>query len=346
MSLASIIYGNGYPIIVSDRAISERGFMGKVILPSTGQESIGDTPVVDFRVKSIIIKEILCVAFVGLVIEIERMCEIIVNHFHIHEVNKETLGVFLSEMTHTEDISVLFALGGPEFDQNKVMVACSGQWLQDHTKDKLDVFASGSGASEWIRHLLEYHNYVASVGDRLTDCKHRALLACVRYMAKELYTIEQLMDGWGGGFDIIYYHDGQFHRYDEITYVYLYARVENIDSPLIISINHNSYDNGNAIVVNIDRESNYNNCVISGFYHSAEVNSKDVAKTCKSSDVVTCVFLRGDVDEANIVVGLTKDVSESTEPIFLGRSCGDKFEYAFKPAFGKSLSNGLKSFVS
>jgi len=58
MTLISLIYGNSQPVI-SDHAISDINFNGKVVWPTTGKEPDTCTPVVQFRVKSLIIKNII-----------------------------------------------------------------------------------------------------------------------------------------------------------------------------------------------------------------------------------------------------------------------------------------------
>ena len=339
-----MIYGNGYPVIVSDRAISDRQLSGKVILPTTGKETADSTSVTEFRVKTLIIKEILCVAFAGLVSEIESMRDEIVDFFLYRNVNKETLKKFLDQMPYSKDISVLFALGGPEFENNKVQVACSGQWVQDHSKEKLDIIASGSGASKWITQFIEHENYLQSSGDRLTDCKLRTLLACVKFNSNELHSTDQLQEGWGGGFDVIYYENGRFHRYDEVAYSFLYATNGGVGPIKVISINHNRYENGNAIVLNIDYHGNATYFVVPQFRNNAPVDTDNLVLKCKSSDVVTCIFIKKDDDTLATIVVLMKEWDELATPMFLATELNGTFQYVFKPSYSEMVKESLQLY--
>jgi hypothetical protein len=349
MSLVSIIYGNAYPVIVSDRAISDCEFLSKVALPTTGKEPAQSTHVVEFRVKFLIIKDILCVAFAGLVIEIERMREEIVDYFLHRDVNKKNLEEFIIEIAdHSPNVSILYALGGPEFENNKVMVVCSGNWLQDHSKEKLDILACGSGAAEWIEHFVEYHNYLESSGDRSTDCKHRALIACVKFISKEIMqSIGRLQEGWGGGFDIVYYENGQFHFYDEVAYAFFYVREEEQPGPIwLYSINHNRYLNGNAIVLNIyyEREPTFH--IVPKFKNEIPIDADSLDIKCKSSDIISCIFIKTKDGTLSTLVVLMKEWKFDKMPMFLGAKVEGVFRFAFKGAFTEGLKESLRLFLN
>lgn len=342
MTLISMIYGNGQPVIISDRAISDANFIGKVILPTTGKEPQTDTNVVEFRVKSLILKNILCISFAGRVSEIERVYDNLVDFYLYRDVNTETLKEFLAEINHGDDISVLYALGGSEFKEGQVLVIYRGNWLKDNSNKNLDIIACGTGASEWITHFVEYQNYLSPSGDRSVDCKHRALLACIKYISKEMQSTEQLESGWGGGFDIIYYADGQFHRYDNVAYVFLYAKEqEDFEETMLVSINHNKYEDGNAIVLNIDRFHDHSFNIIHQFRNLQNVSRDELIMACKSSDVATCIFIKKKNGTSDALVVLMKEWDPQATPLLFAMELEGTLRFAFKETFMPIIKEAL-----
>ena len=96
--MISMVHGNGFPVIVSDRAISREKTNSKIISPATGIETLENTAVIEFTVKSMIIKELLCVAFAGNVHDIIRIRAEVIDYFTHRQPNQETLGTFIKEM--------------------------------------------------------------------------------------------------------------------------------------------------------------------------------------------------------------------------------------------------------
>ncbi|QIL38335.1 hypothetical protein G7074_02995 [Pedobacter sp. HDW13] len=349
MSLISIIYGNAYPIIISDRAISDPDILENIVIPSTGKETGSPVPVVEFRVKSTIIKDILCVAFAGLVSQIEALRSYIVDYFTHRDINKQSLLILVDDISDNfeeySSVSVLLALGGPELEDNKLMVVCLGNWLQDHSKTNLDILATGSGASEWVKHFVENEGYSQSMGDRRTDCIFRALTACIKYISLEFGSEENLLDGWGAGFDIVYYEGGKFHRYDNVTYSFLYVREDNLDAVKIVSLNHNRYEDENVLVMNYDFYGKFKFSLIPPFGVKESLSIQGITLACKSHDVITGLFIRKLNDEIVRVALLIKEWESDEKPMFIGIKSEDSFRYAFKQEYNEAVNKGLKQFM-
>jgi len=348
MTLISVIYGNQYPVIVSDRAISDYDKFEKVVTPVTGRHTDEPTNVVDFRVKSVIIKDILCVAFAGIEYKIHEAHDEIVDFFRHRDVNEANLRQFLKDVELSDELSVLYALGGPEFKYNKIMVACAGVWFDDHSKEKLDIHAAGTGAQDWINHFKEYQEYLTPSGDKLTDCLHRALVAAVKFTSKEMHTVEHLLDGWGGGFDLIYYADGSFHRYDEVTYAFWYAKEAMPDEIKLVAVNHNRYQDGNVVVFNIDgfQALDMKVSIIPQFRGAIPLKGNEVVLACKSKDIITSIFIKrlnGTMDTLAIAL---KEWDENAPPMFLAINDAKGLRFVFKPAYADTIKKALKMYLN
>ena len=343
-----MIYGNAVPVIVSDRAISGRSNLGKVILPTTGRKTTKDTPVVEFRVKSIIIKDILCVVFSGRVSEIERAREDIIDYFLYRKVNIQTFTDFMAQviLEPYTDISVLYALGGPELDNNRLMVFQLGKdWLKNNSKEKLNIIACGTGASEWIGHFVEHQSYMQPSSNPEADCKQRALIACIKYISKEMQSDDQLHEGWGGGFDIIYYKDKKFHRYDQVAYVFLYVKEENPESIALVSINHNRYKDDNALVLNIDRGMDFNYTIVPQFRNNEPIDATELPLACVSWDIGVCIFIKKKDGRLATLVAIPKEVYRNSEPMLIAGKLEGEPLYKFKTSFEKKLREDIKSYL-
>lgn len=86
-----MINGYGFPIIISDRAISQSGSEQSIILPSTNNKTLIPTPVIDFNVKTIIIQDILCVGFARIVYDVKKMLAEIEDFFCHRTVGSDPL---------------------------------------------------------------------------------------------------------------------------------------------------------------------------------------------------------------------------------------------------------------
>jgi len=345
MTLISMINGNGYPVIVSDRAISLPDSKQKVILPTTNQETYSPTPVAEFRVKTVIIKDILCIAFAGEVYSIEQVYDWIVDFFLHRPINAQTYKEMLDEIHYGNEISVLFALGGPEFTENRLMVAYSGEWIRDQSKEKLDIISCGTGASRWTEHFVNYAPYLERTGIRSVDCKQRALLSCISFLSHEQKTTELLQDGWGGGFDVVYYEKGQFHRYENLSYAFYYCNADSPDRLTSYSVIHNSYLQGNAIVRNLAAD-NPKIHIIRQFRDQEPLGQKLLTLDCKSYEVVSCIFIYKEGKYHSDLVVFVDDTDPSAPPMLFTTIKDDKFGVQYRPIYIDKLKEAVRLFLN
>jgi hypothetical protein len=347
MTMISMVNGSGYPVIVSDRAISQKNTLGKVVLPTTNRETFFPTVVVDFKVKSLIIKDVLCVAFAGLVSEIERIHDEVTDFFMHRDINQQTFNDFLSQLQYNSDVSFLFALGGPEFDKNRVMVACTDDFMRDQSKDGLDILSFGTGREAWIDAFVKTEPYLEKIGINSIDSKLRALVACMRFMTFEQISTDILIDGWGGGFDIIYYAEGKFHRYDELAFNFLFidkADPENIKNLALI---HQNYENGNVIVRNIESKQNQLH-IIRQFRDQDPLGPDNPVMVCKSNDVVTSILIREENRTVDALIIPAFDLRENPVPLFLAfqRPGENEFKIYPSPLYVETIMKALKLYLN
>ncbi|MBY0413024.1 MAG: hypothetical protein K2Q18_02610, partial [Bdellovibrionales bacterium] len=220
MTLISVINDHGFPIIISDRAISQQGTSTSILLPSTNEKSIKPTPVVDFNVKTIIIQEILCVGFSGLVSEIERLVSDIQDYFLHRPVTRKLLNELIPTLEYAKESSVVYVLSEYDEDYDQILVLRSGNWLLDQTRSNLDLLSCGSGARDWNAQFLSSTSYLDESEFNPLICRQKVLQTCISFLSTERITAQFLMDGWGGGFDLVYYENGKFKRLNDIAYAF------------------------------------------------------------------------------------------------------------------------------
>ncbi|NCD69517.1 hypothetical protein [Mucilaginibacter agri] len=343
MTLISMINGHGFPVIISDRAISEAGNKKPVILPSTNKHTSQNTPVIDFNVKTIIIQDVLCVAFAGNVTGIKQLQADISDYFLYRRVNKGNLKELLGTLKYNDDVSVLFAIGGPEFSNNQIMVVYKGNWLNDQSRENLDVLSCGSGAEAWTKHLVENSGYLDESEISVHFCKQRALLTCISFLNQERQSITNLMDGWGGGFDVVYYDKGVFHRFDQLTYAFHVVKVEQPTQIAPISLIHNSYQNGNAIVRHLTADG-YQNYLIPQFNERFPRLEED--PNCISRDIVTCIRLLKDGGSYCDLVVLIWDNDPQAAPYFYTTRKDNNFGVLFSDIYIKKVREAISSYLA
>jgi hypothetical protein len=344
MTLVSMINGYGFPVIVTDRAISDPENLHQAILPTTNRTPKSPTHVVEFNVKSIIIKSILCVAFAGKVPVIEQLHTEILDFFIHRNVNPETLNEFLATLTYSDkDVSVLYALGGPEFPNNTIMVARSGDWLLDDSRENLRLLSGGSGKNTWTTHFKENVAYLDESEVSAELCRQRVLLTCISFVNQERANPENLMDGWGGGFDIVYYENGSFHRYDDLAYAFYRTDINHQHFLLPLSVIHNSYEHGNVLVRNMTADETENH-LITQFNDKTPLPNVD--SHCSSKDVVTCVHIYDGPKPISALVVLYWDSNPDTEPCFYTTRKDGTFGIYFTPAYFNKVKEAVRLFLS
>lgn len=343
MTLISMINGYGFPVIVSDRAISAPGKRG-VVLPTTNREPFDLTPVIEFRVKTVIIKDVLCVAFAGNVAAIEKLYDDIADFFLHRTVDTENLKQLLNALEFDRDVSFLIALGGPEYKDNRVMVVHTADFINDNSKENLDIISCGSGAMRWTEYFVANAGYLEPTGVRSLDSKQRALLACISFVSHEQFSTAQLSDGWGGGFDIVYYEDGRFHRYDQVTYALYAVDIDNRDRLQPVNIIHNSYDHGNVIVRNLMADNPQIHFIRQ--FRSIGTAPSNLSMNCESKDIVSCVFLHKNKEYYDSLAVFVDDADPNAPPLFYTTIKDGKFGVQFRPIYIDKIKEAIRLYLN
>jgi len=344
MTLVSLISGYGYPVIVSDRAVSTPGRLQKVVLPTTNRETATDTPVAEFNVKSLIVQDILCVSFVGNFAVLEQGHSEILDFFIHRVVNKATLMELLEthEFAKSKECAWLFVLGGPEFLNNQTQVIRIGDWIHYDERYNLDVHSAGSGAREWTEHLKENIIKIDESNPSVTLCKQRAMLICMSFIARERANTQQLMGGWGGGFDIVYYESGQFRRIDPVAYIFWVVNINTIDKFTVAALIDNSYVNQNVIVRNL---------TIGGYrvHYIRQLNDRSVNSEnfpfCASRDAVSCIHLIDDDGVLDDVVILYRNPDDTSPALYHTTFKDNRFGIQFDELYIKALKESIKTYT-
>ncbi|QXV63723.1 hypothetical protein INP83_11445 [Mucilaginibacter sp. 21P] len=344
MTLVSLISGYGYPVIISDRAVSTPGQLQKVVLPTTNRETLTETPVSEFNVKSLIVQDILSVSFVGNFTILEQGHSEILDFFMHRSVTIANLTELLDthEFVKSKDCAWLFVLGGPEFSNNQTQVIRIGNWIHYDERHNLDVHSAGSGAREWTEHLIENITKIEETHPSVTLCKQRALLICMSFIARERANTNQLMDGWGGGFDVIYYEGGRFHRIDPVAYIFWVVNIKTIDKFTVVALIDNSYVNQNVIVRNL---------TIGEFkiHYIRQLNDRSINPEnfpfCASRDAISCIHLIDDDGVIDDVVILYRNPDDTSPALYFTTFKDGKFGIQFDELYIKALKASIKSYT-
>jgi hypothetical protein len=342
MTLISMINGYGRPLIISDRAISERGTLSTVLLSSTNNKTFSPTPVIDFNVKTLIIQDILCVTFSGRVTILEEIHRDISDFFLYRQVNKVTLNEFLTSNEYGQGYSLLFAMGGSEFP-DQLFVLKIGDWIQEQGHDNIDVLSCGSGAMDWTSYLMQKLNYHDDDDHSEESSLQNILSACMAFLNLERKSTINLRNGWGGGFDVVCFQDGKFHRFEDITYIFYKYDFTMPGQPAVLSVIHNSYINGDVIVRHFTE---------AGFeiYHIPQLNNRlpitEIDPNCSSKNVVSCVYLyEGQQFHSDLGVMFWDTNPDADPAIFTTRENG-MFGIRFRDEYIKQIKKAIKLFLN
>jgi hypothetical protein len=342
MTLISMINGYGRTLIISDRAISEKGTLNTVLLSTTNSETIVPTAVVDFNVKSLIIQDILCVTFCGNLAILEEIHRDVTDFFLFRKVTTATLNEFLTSNEYGPGSSLLFAMGGPEFP-DQLFVLKVGDWIHEQNHEKIDVLSCGSGAADWTSYLIQQLSYHSDDDHSDESTLQMILSACMAFLTLERKSTVNLRNGWGGGFDIVRFQDGKFHRFNDITYIFYKYDFTMPGQPGVLSLIHNSYINGDVIVRHLTE---------AGFeiYHIPQLNNRipfaEMDPNCSSKNVISCVHLfKGQEFYSDLRVMFWDTNPEAESAIFTTRENG-MFGVRFRDEYIKQIKKAINLFLN
>jgi len=344
MTLISAINDHGHPIIISDRAISQQGTSNSILLPSTNEKTVRLTPVVDFNVKTIIIQEILCIGFSGAVSVIENLISDIQDFFLHRLAGLETLNELISTLEYATECSVVYMLGEHDDEGDQVLVLRTGNWLLDQSRPDLTVLSCGSGATDWNTQLLSSFSYLDDCEVTSKFCRQRILQACIAFLMKERLTAEHLLDGWGGGFDLVYYDNGKFQRLNDLAYAFYAIDISNPDKVLTpISIIHQKYIDGKVVIRHFEKKG-FQIYIISEFNDKVPYTEEN--PDCVSREIISCIHLFDEKKHIKDLAVLFWDNNPEAEPVFYTKRDGKHFGLQFQKIYYDQLNEAVKNSMS
>lgn len=350
MSLVSIVTNKGFPIIVSDRALSKPGSCEPIEHPLRNKMvdfSVYETNngIYSYVQKTSIIKDVLCMGLVGIVADLKEV-HANVNDFFLHrEVNPETLSELFEEFNFNDynECSITFLLARPDLGQNRVDIHKFGNWTESEHLIYGRRFTAGSGTKTW-HELMKYNVDIFNENQPFYPglLLHSIILpAVIKSMIDEKRTPDNLLDGWGSGLDVIYYYGGQFNRIDNIAYAFWQVNLAHSEVISLHSVIHESHHNGILILRNAGKHE-YKVYQINQF-NSATVENKLLSPFYESKRVISIiVVLKGKEHLTDLVV---LGNMESKDVDFRMVEHDGKFGLAFSSTYDEGLKNGLNEYL-
>lgn len=349
MSLISVISNHGFPVIISDRAFSKKNEVNTTALPTINQEvdfSKYDyaTAPYTFGMKTIIIKDLLCVGFAGVVNDLEEAHNSITDFFLHREVNEETLNELLAENNFSKYISssFLFVLGLPEHGDRYVSVTFIGNWSENAHPSYDHLKSTGSGTQTWDEKFSQNAPYLDQ-GNQiyLSLGIQKVMLTSLFFLNEEIRTPDNLLDGWGGGFDIIYYSERKFQRLNNVVYTFWRVDIARPDEMQLISTIHNEYDDDKLIIRNFD--GNELKVYILGQMNDHMDATKPYGSLYEAKYIASCIRVYdGNNSVSNLFVGYT---GNPEEPLFKTQDIDGYLAFGFQIGYEDGLKASIREFL-
>lgn len=347
MSLVSVITNRGFPIIISDRAVSksqgnETTHITSLNLEINLHEYSSYRSVYSYVLKTLIVQEVLCVGFVGVMDDLEEVHSNLLDFFMHREVKAETLSEFLKEYdlnAYTESGFIfILRLTLPE---NHLQIGKFGKWCQEVHPFFETMFSGGTGAKTWNNGIINSTNYleINEFFDPVSSL-NLSLYNVMRYLIEEKRSPDNLIDGWGGGFDIIYFSEGKFQRLDNIGFAFWQVDIGKSREIKLHSIIHNSYDGEDLIIRNFGLDEHKT-------YLVSQINckKKEIKKSSmffQANRVVSCItVVNGDELISDLFCFSTH---EDDEPQFHTKEINGNLAFGFSISYSNSLEKALRNF--
>ncbi|WP_461791573.1 hypothetical protein [Pedobacter sp.] len=340
MSLISLIIDNGYPMIVGDRAISDQGKLSTIVLPSTNRLTVTPTPVVEFNIKTIIVQDILCVGFAGDVPIIEALVVEIRDFFLHRKVTLASLAELFHSLQSATRCAAIFVL--PVMGEDRFVVLRLGEWSIAESGEVMLVSA-GSGAKDWGTNFLQTYPYLTEKEFTPLFYRQRVLNTCMKFMLNERVTAQTLLDGWGGGFDLVYFQDGKFKRLNNLAYVfYVIDMAKSNPNPVPISIVHQQYVNGKVLVTHFESEGLET-------YNFAEFGDRmpceGGSRECVAAEVISCVHIFNGRTHLSDLGVLFWDENPDAPPALSTAIKDGQFGIQFRELYRDKIKEAIDSFL-
>lgn len=340
MSLVSLISNYGSPIIVSDRAFSKTGELKPTYVPTINKEidfSRFDqkSGIYSFGMKTTIVQNILCVGFSGVVADLKEAYSNIHDYFIHRPVNAKTLKDFFSEYNFHEykESSFIFILGRPDIDKNYVEVTRFGNWSFRENASYQELLSTGTGAEAWDNKFASQAPYLDNNKIFISECIQKVLITCIQFINREKKSPDNLLEGWGGGFDIVYYHDDKFHRLNDIAYAFWRVDINMPEQLHFRSFIHDSYNTKHLIIRNFSLKEHQTYQLTELIENQTENNPSSMIISSKR--VISLIELWDDQQNlGNIAIAYQ---SPSDEPLFKTRDDNGNLSIAFNEEYNKQL---------
>lgn len=240
MTLIAYKLNYGTPFIVGDLLISSKAKNPPFILP-TAVSSIDNLLSSDITMfpqklnqKVYIIRENLCVALAGDVLEMKSfLSELKIRCSYYNPVKKEHILQFLDNHEISGDFAgILVFIENPGEDSGIVYKFTYGDWVETESYHFQSALATGSGAHDYLTAIDEQDEFEGELDEnelKVGD-PHHALTAnyCLiaKLLGEERYSLRTVNSYWGAGFETIFYDGKSFRKFDDITYVIWYSKLD------------------------------------------------------------------------------------------------------------------------
>ena len=261
MSIASVIIYDNFPFVITDLAFTDIHNSNSTEIPSLNLSTSnvnfeGIRKIDGFGLKTLIVQEILSISFVGNVYGIKKLQDDVIDFFRYREVNIDTFNEMLSECDPDQYVncSFLFVLGRHDVSPLSTTIVRIGNWISNicNENPNFSISSAGSGAEIWNEEYIKNEGFGFNGVKSLDKFIHKILSNCMRLLSYERRSLTTLKDGWGGGFEIVYYYNGKFHKLNNTAYAFWRLDVDKGNKLKLVSIIHNSYVTDKLIIRNID----------------------------------------------------------------------------------------------
>ncbi len=178
-----------------------------------------------------------------------------------------------------------------------------------------EVIACGTGRDQFINHVRENNDIGISNYENLV---HKAISmnygSLVRFLILEKFSLDTILEGWGAGFEMIYFDGGKFKKVDNITFIVFQGFIDSGTNKYRISpffaVNY-TYDNDILFIAATDFKSMERYNVLPLTMRKEDLSQSNILKRVDfNSRKVCCSFLlelpSGKIESGNIFTEVDK----------------------------------------
>ncbi|MBE9601475.1 hypothetical protein [Pedobacter sp. MC2016-24] len=228
--IAQTIRGN-VPIIIGDIVFSSKN--GSIEKPYPGSlnsihehlTNLAFKPD-DYFQKIYVLTPNLCIGLAGDEIEMKSILkELRIKVRYYDQLTFEILNTLLNsyiqenEFSGSKFIACLITKTNDEFVVS-TSIYPADSWKEASSELFQEIRATGSGASEFISSVQKnyYYQTSPSIGN-LTDALRVNLTMLTSIFTEQVLTLNNLKNFWGGGFEMIYFDNNTWRKFEEFAYV-------------------------------------------------------------------------------------------------------------------------------